>query len=158
VLDAFGGGPISPLRRGAAGPQLRTARDAWHPSRTANRSTVCFVDIAAITPEDRFATLVELLVGTPGVTPPQRTPGAGKKFGSSALKINNKIFAMLSNDRLVVKLPRDRVEALIAAGDGAPFDAGKGKPMKEWLAIDPERHSRWEALSREALDFVRARS
>jgi len=29
--------------------------------------------------------------------------------------------------------------------------------MKEWLAVDLERHSRWEALSREALEFVRAK-
>jgi len=27
------------------------------------------------------------------------------------------------------------VEALIAVGDGASFDAGKTKPMKEWLAV-----------------------
>ena len=89
---------------------------------------------------------------------PQRAPGGGQKFGSSALKINNKIFAMLSGGRLVVKLPHDRVRALIATGDGEPFDAGRGKPMREWLAVDLDRYSRWEVLSREALAFVGARS
>ena len=63
---------------------------------------------------------------------------------------------MLSGGSLVVKLPQHRVAGLIAAGDGAPFDAGKGKPMKEWLAVDPAKHDLWEALSREALEFVRA--
>jgi hypothetical protein len=116
------------------------------------------VVVAAVPPEERFAKLVESFVGTPGVTPPPDTPAAGKKFGSSALKVNNKIFAMLSGGRLVVKLPQDRVEALIAVGAGAPFDAGKGKPMKEWLAVDTERHGRWGALSREALVFVRTKS
>src|SRR5690349_18164504 len=100
-----------------------------------------------MTPEDRFAALVSRLAGEPGVTP----PGAGRGFGSSALKVDNRIFAMLSDGRLVVKLPRDRVAALIAAGDGAPFDAGKGRPMKEWVALD----TAWEARSREALEFVR---
>ena len=52
------------------------------------------------------------------------------------MKVNNRIFATLSGGKLVVKLPEDRVEALIAVGAGAPFDAGKGKPMKEWLAVD----------------------
>jgi hypothetical protein len=35
------------------------------------------------------------------------------------------------------------------------FDAGKGRPMKEWLAVEPARHNEWEALSSEALAFVR---
>jgi hypothetical protein len=100
-----------------------------------------------MTPEDRFAALVARFAGEPGVT----SPGPGRGFGSSALKVDNRIFAMLSGGRLVVKLPRARVAALIAAGDGAPFDAGKGRPMKEWVALD----AAWEARSREALEFVR---
>jgi hypothetical protein len=40
-------------------------------------------------------------------------------FGASALRVNNTIFAMLSSKgQFVVKLPRQRVEALIAAGAG----------------------------------------
>jgi hypothetical protein len=113
---------------------------------------------AAPGPDELYADLVESFAGTPGVTLPQRPFAAGGKFGSSALKVNDKIFAMLTGGRLVIKLPADRVAGLIAAGDGAPFDAGKGKPMKEWLAVDLQRHSRWEALTREALEFVRARS
>jgi hypothetical protein len=105
-----------------------------------------------MTPEDRFAALVDRLTGEPGVTPPR----PGGKFGSSALKVDNRIFAMLSGGRLVVKLPRARVAALVATGDGAAFDAGKGRPMKEWVALDTARHGSWEQLCREALDFVRA--
>ena len=67
-----------------------------------------------------------------GVTLPE--PGRGG-FGSDALKINNKIFAMLVGGRLVVKLPRTRVTELIETGRGEPFDAGKGTPMKEWVAL-----------------------
>jgi hypothetical protein len=53
-----------------------------------------------------------------------------------------------------VKLPGRRVQELIAAGEGAPFDAGKGKPMKEWVRIDPARSRRWAQLAREARAFV----
>ncbi|HKE50017.1 MAG TPA: hypothetical protein VKE25_00765 [Actinomycetes bacterium] len=110
---------------------------------------------AARSAEDYFADLVDLLVSEPGVTPPAPAGRAAQTFGSSALKVNNKIFAMLSGGRLVVKLPADRVRTLISADQGTTFDAGKGTPMKEWLAVDPANHRAWEALSREALAFVR---
>jgi hypothetical protein len=57
--------------------------------------------------------------------------GPKKKFGANALKIRNKIFAMLVTDKLVVKLPRQRVDELIAAGEGERFDSGHGRLMIE---------------------------
>jgi hypothetical protein len=104
-----------------------------------------------MTPEDRFDHLVDELVGLDGVTP----PSAGRGFGSSALRCHNKIFAMFVRGKLVVKLPKDRVDALVEAGDGVRFDANKGTPMKEWLALDPSSKLRWSALATEALDFAR---
>jgi hypothetical protein len=102
-------------------------------------------------PETTFAKLVIALSKHRDVTPPE--PGR-RKFGSSALRVDAKIFAFLKADALVVKLPARRVAALIAAGDGAPFDAGKGTPMKQWLAVRG-RHAAWPKLAREALAFVR---
>jgi hypothetical protein len=98
-------------------------------------------------PEDRFADLVDELIGVDGVTPPRG--GAG--FGRSALKYRNKIFAMLVRGRLVVKLPAARVEQLAEAGAGVHFDANKGVPMREWLSLDPESDLDWCDLAREAL-------
>src|SRR6266542_413787 len=83
--------------------------------------------------ETRFATLVEELSREAGVTPPSDEPGAEGKFGSAALKVDGKIFAMLVRGELVVKLPRRRVDALVASGDGRPFDTGRGRIMKEGL-------------------------
>jgi hypothetical protein len=105
-------------------------------------------------PEDRYEDLVGELLGRPGVTPPR----GGGGFGRTALRFQGKIFAMLVRGRLVVKLPADRVDALIAAGDGVRFDANKGTPMKEWLSLDPESGQEWVPLAREALDFASARA
>ncbi len=104
-----------------------------------------------MTPEDRFADLIdEMLAADRAVSPP--SPGGG--FGSSALRYQNKIFAMLVRGRLVLKLPKARVDGLVESGDGDRFDANKGKPMKEWLALDPGSALGWSALAREAMTFV----
>ena len=57
---------------------------------------------------------------------------------------------------LVVKLPAERVEALVRAGEGVHFDANKGTPMREWLSLDPGSGRPWLALATEALDFARS--
>ena len=78
----------------------------------------------------------------------------GKGFGSRALRVNGKIFAMLSSrGQYVVKLPAARVNALVSSGTGQHFDAGKGKPMREWLAISG-RVDLWMSLAKEAYQFV----
>jgi hypothetical protein len=102
-------------------------------------------------PADQFAQLVEEFMRRPGVTGPGGDP---RRFGSSALKVNGSIFAMLTRDELVLKLPRGRVRELISEGAGRPFDAGKGTPMKEWVVVaDPELDG-WRELTEEALAFV----
>ena len=104
-----------------------------------------------MTPEQRYEDLVEDLAGEEGVLPP---PG-GSGFGRSALRYRRKIFAMLVRGQLVVKLPRPRVDALVAAGHGQRFDANKGTPMKEWFSLDPGSGLAWLPLAREALVFAR---
>ncbi len=100
----------------------------------------------------RFAALAESLAGEPGV---DFGPGARKGFGSSALKVNGKIFAMVSAaDEFVVKLPRARVEELETSGVGRKFDPGHGRLMKEWLALNADATRQWPVLAREALRFV----
>ena len=108
-----------------------------------------------ITPEERFATIVEELLSNPDVTPPSDGPQLKKGFGSSGLRINNKIFAMLVKGKLVVKLPKPRVDALIASGDGERFDPRHdGRLMKEWVSVEPTAEEEWLPLAREAMEFV----
>src|SRR5580700_9118114 len=99
----------------------------------------------------RFEDVVTEFNDVDGVTPPRG--GAG--FGRSALRYRGKIFAMHVRGALVVKLPADRVTALVAAGHGVHFDANKGTPMREWLAAAPDSPASWPDLSREALAFAR---
>lgn len=110
-----------------------------------------------LSPAERYAALVAAFRDAPGVTSAEDGPQAANRFGATALKTGGKIFAMMTKDRLVVKLPRDRVEALIASGDGERFDPGHGRVMKEWLSLDPASGEDWEVLAREALGFVGAK-
>jgi hypothetical protein len=81
---------------------------------------------------------------------------SGKGFGSGALKVSGKIFAMISaQGSFVVKLPKERVTELVSAGRGHHFDPGRGRLMKEWFATD-EKPSTWLALAKEAHAFVSA--
>ena len=102
-----------------------------------------------MTPEDRFEQLVGEFSGVDDVSP----PAGGRRFGSPALRRHGRIFAMLSGGCLVVKLPRARVDELVAAGHGVRFDAGKGTPMKEWFTLRADSGLSWPDLAREALAF-----
>jgi hypothetical protein len=77
-------------------------------------------------------------------------PGTGKGFGSGALKVNGKIFAMISSKgEFVVKLSEERVSELVAAGKGSRFDPGRGRVMKEWMVVTSD-HAFWIPLAKEA--------
>ena len=67
------------------------------------------------------------------------------------------MFATLSPaGAFVVKLPRQRVDALVADGQGRPFEPGPGRVMTEWLELHAASDQDWTALAEEALAFVGA--
>jgi hypothetical protein len=106
---------------------------------------------STLTPEERFALLVEDLLNEPDVTPPT----GGRSFGSSGLKVHQRIFAMLVRNNLVLKLPKARVDELVASGKGERYDPRHdGRLMKEWVVIEPETPIEWLPLAQEALEFV----
>ena len=103
------------------------------------------------TPEQTWAPIAKAQLETRGVT-------GGTGFGNNeGLRISGKIFAMLVGSELVVKLPRDRVDELVDAGVATRFDAGKGRPMKEWASVPASASRRWKALVDEARAFVSPR-
>jgi hypothetical protein len=102
--------------------------------------------LAALRADPKLAPVVDAFESS-------REGGAGRKFGSNGLKVGGKLFALFTQDTLVVKLPKARVAALVDGGIGKPFDPGHGRLMKEWLAVVSPRAS-WIDLAREAHDFV----
>jgi hypothetical protein len=97
-----------------------------------------------------FNAVVNAFAADPKVTP----PGKGKGFGSGALKIDGKIFAMMSSRaEFVVKLPSARAAELVASGRAKYFDAGRGKAMKQWAVVTGGERL-WVPLAAEARDFV----
>jgi hypothetical protein len=97
-----------------------------------------------------FSRIVKALGKEDGVT------YGGKGFGSSALKLNGRIFAMVSSKgQFVVKLSKVRVAELSERGQGEPFDPGRGRLMKEWLAVSAPP-TKWLVLAKEALAVARS--
>jgi hypothetical protein len=77
-----------------------------------------------------------------------------RMMNSFGLKTGRKFFAMVVRGELVVKLPRDRVEALLEDGAGHRFDPGHGRPMKEWICLRPADEAACEGYMREARAYV----
>ena len=61
-----------------------------------------------------------------------------KFFGFEGFKVMDKFFALTFKGRLVVKLPRERVETLIAEGKGRQFNP-YGRIKREWISIEPQK-------------------
>ncbi|MBI3525450.1 MAG: hypothetical protein HY066_13185 [Betaproteobacteria bacterium] len=99
------------------------------------------------TTDTLFAQIIEAFNNDAKIQP-------ARMFGSSGLKVGGKVFAMMVKGDLVVKLPRERVDALVGAKLGKYFDPGHGRLMKEWVAIKPKAHAEWLKLAKEALQFV----
>jgi hypothetical protein len=97
--------------------------------------------------KELFDTVAERLVST------DDSVRAGKIFHSEGLKSGEKFFAFVRRDELVVKLSQERVTQLIAEGTGRPFDAGKGRPMREWVVLRPINEASCASHVAEALKF-----
>ena len=77
----------------------------------------------------------------------------GRMFASEGLKTGDRFFAMVSKGDLVLKLPEDRVDELVAGG-AAPFKVG-GRRMREWVRVQPQDTRACADLMREARAFVK---
>lgn len=79
----------------------------------------------------------------------------GTIMNGRCLRVGREFLALVDwkGSGLVVKLPRARVDALIAAGEGQPF-APAGRVFREWVAVPRPARARWTALLREGVAFV----
>jgi TfoX/Sxy family transcriptional regulator of competence genes len=77
-----------------------------------------------------------------------------RMMNAFGLKTAGKFFAFVRNGELVVKLPRQRVDELVASGEGRHFDRGQGRPLKEWVALRPANDAACADYVEEARSFV----
>jgi hypothetical protein len=71
------------------------------------------------------------------------------------LRVGKEFLALVDykGSGLIVKLPKARVEELVAGGVGKPF-APAGKIFKEWLAVPKPDATLWLELLSEGIAFV----
>ncbi|NUR05995.1 MAG: hypothetical protein HOQ22_09795 [Nocardioidaceae bacterium] len=82
--------------------------------------------------------------------------GRATMMGYPCVRLAGRFLACYDDrqERLVVKLPRERVAELVEGGHGDPF-APAGKVFREWVSVpDPDRQL-WQTLLAEAVDFGR---
>jgi hypothetical protein len=96
--------------------------------------------------DPRFARVIEAFERN-------RRVSQSKMFGSVGLKVNGKVFAIFYKGKFVAKLPKERVDTIVASGEGEHFDPGHGRPSKEWVAVSAENPP-WIDLAKEANRFV----
>jgi hypothetical protein len=79
----------------------------------------------------------------------------GTIMGGRCARVAGEFLALVgfTGTGLVVKLPRSRVDELIASGVGEPF-APAGKVFREWVAVPQRDRRRWRSLLREGVAFV----
>jgi hypothetical protein len=95
----------------------------------------------------RFDEIAAAHLGDPAIT---RT----KMFGMPVLKVGGRVFAGVTDGRLVFKLPVARVEALLSAGHAERFQPMPGRAMKEWVTVRPDAAADWPELAAAARSFV----
>lgn len=100
--------------------------------------------MSATTAEEYAAAAAELLECEGVVT--------SRMFGSDALSVAGKTFALLVKGHVVVKLPATRVDELVAADAGERLDPGHGRLMKEWISLGHDADVRAHLLA--AMEYV----
>jgi hypothetical protein len=105
--------------------------------------------MATKTGEDLFWELAAAHLGTDGVE-------EGTMMGSRCLRVGGEFTGMIHSKtgELILKLPRERVDELVASGKTEAF-APNGKVFKEWTLVPRSDRRTWKKLIDEAVDFAK---
>jgi hypothetical protein len=104
--------------------------------------------------EERYATIVRQMIAEDADVSADMD-GTKKRFGMSGqLKVAGKMFAFLAKGRMIVKLPKPRVDEMDVLGQGERCVMGRGRVMKEWIVVGPGAITEWPAIAAEAKAFV----
>jgi len=78
---------------------------------------------------------------------------------TSCLRYKGEFMSMMfeKKDALIVKLSPERVDELIASGEGLEFNFTK-KKFKEWVLIPSRLEKQYEKYMREALEYAKIKN
>jgi hypothetical protein len=98
--------------------------------------------------ENEFDKLIECLTENKDVVTSQM-------FGKQCLKVKGKAFLALHKKMLVFKLTGDEHRKALAHKGAALWDpSGKGRPMREWVAIPADNLNNSITLANHAMTYV----
>jgi TfoX/Sxy family transcriptional regulator of competence genes len=140
--------PAKAARRRTSGSPAKgttKSKEATQPARSSAKDPRVDRLLRTLRSDPKLAPIIDAF---------EKTKPGGRKFGSNGLKVGGKLFALFTQGTLVVKLPKDRVAALVVSRVGKPFDPGHGRLMKGWLTVTSAKAA-WIDLAKEAHDFVR---
>ena len=103
-----------------------------------------------MTPDEHFDDIVDELVPE-GVH-------SGRMFGSRALKLESKVFAVVHSDEMVFRLGAGtptHADALALSGAELFDPSGKGRPFKDWVRVPAGHAGHWTSFAHAALAFLR---
>jgi hypothetical protein len=78
----------------------------------------------------------------------------GRMLRSPGLKIAGTFYAFATGEDLVIKLPSARVTELIATGVGRVCEPRPGRPMRQWVRLNPTGEEICTAYLAEARELV----
>lgn len=97
--------------------------------------------------EKAFESLAKAQLARAGIT-------SARMFGSTALKVGGKVFAVLYKGRLVLKLSEEEVATIVRAKEGVLFDPGHGRTSPTWVSLDPATIKKWPTWTDRAKAYV----
>jgi hypothetical protein len=98
------------------------------------------------------ATAFENLVAT---LTPNKSVTAGQMFGKACLKVKGKAFISLHDETVVFKLTGEPHQKAMALKGAELWDpSGKGRPMKEWVALPIAQVRAFKTLAENARAYV----
>lgn len=87
------------------------------------------------------------------------TISSGQMFGKACLKVNGKAFIAQHKETVVFKLSGDAHVKAMSLDQAQLWDpSGKGRPMKEWVALQAEHHKKYATMAHAALDYVKSQA
>ncbi|MFZ6654968.1 hypothetical protein [Undibacterium sp. TJN19] len=95
-----------------------------------------------------YEKLVLVFAGKEGIS-------TGQMFGKLCLKVNGKAFIAQHKETVVFKLSAEPHAKAMALADAQLWDpSGKGRPMKEWVALPATHAKKFAVLANAAMDYV----